>query len=100
MSRSLNTLRHEARTGERIYPEITEGGSVESSQESIMEKNGNTFVPGDKVTTNPGPADTNGKIAAQRGTGQVRPESSGGRLKVAWEDGTETWENPEDLNRG
>jgi hypothetical protein len=60
-----------------------------------MEKNGNTFVPGDTVRS----ANTKGKTASQS-TGTVRPETSEGRLKVAWQDGTESWEKPEDLNRG
>ena len=65
-----------------------------------MEKNGNTFVPGDKVVIPVGAFDANGKIAASRGKGEVKPETADGRLKVAWQDGTETWEKPEDLNRG
>lgn len=65
-----------------------------------MEKNGNTFVPGDAVTMTRGPFDSGGKIAAQRGTGKVQPETSDGRMKVAWQDGTESWEKPEDLSRG
>lgn len=64
-------------------------------KEGNMEKNGNTFVPGDKVR-----AVSTGKTASSRGVGEVRPESSEGRVKVAWEDGTESWEKPEDLNRG
>lgn len=87
--------------GTRLYRRDHGGGSVfPPLKETTMEKNGNTFVPGDKVTTNVGAFGSNGKIAAQRGTGRVQPESSDGRMKVAWEDGTETWEKPEDLNRG
>lgn len=87
--------------GMRLYRRDHGGDSVEPPlKETTMEKNGNTFVPGDKVTTNVGAFGSNGKIAAQRGTGRVQPESSDGRMKVAWEDGTESWEKPEDLNRG
>lgn len=68
---------------------------VINPKEKTMEKNGNTFVPGDKVRTV-----SAGKTASSRGVGEVRPESSEGRVKVAWEDGTESWEKPEDLNRG
>jgi hypothetical protein len=63
-----------------------------------MEKNGNTFVPGDKVTL--ARNDLTTKRAAHRGVGRVQPESSDGRMKIAWEDGSESWEKPEDLNRG
>jgi hypothetical protein len=60
----------------------------------IMEKNGNTVVPGDEVTS----TKSAGKTAGVN-KGVVRPETSDGRVKVAWGDGTESWERPEDLNK-
>lgn len=60
-----------------------------------MEKNGNTVVPGDEVTS----TKSAGKTAGAATTGTVRPDTSDGRVKVAWSDGTESWERPEDLNK-
>lgn len=65
-------------------------------QEDLMEKNGNTFVPGDTVTSSKGD-----KTASARGAGKIKDSvSEDGRMKVAWQDGTETFEKPDDLNRG
>jgi len=58
-----------------------------------MEKNGNTFAPGDAVTS------TAAKIASAAVTGIVKTAADDGRLKVQWSDGTVTFERPEDLNK-
>lgn len=57
-----------------------------------MEKNGNTFVPGDRVSTH-----EPGQKISQRRIGQVCPESHDGKVKIAWSDGTSSWESPDEL---
>lgn len=64
-------------------------------KETEMEKNGNTFTPGEKVAS----TQTTGKVASTR-TGTVQPESSEGRMKVSWDDGTTSWEDPGTLKKG
>lgn len=78
-----------------MFEFVVDPVGVDAPKEETMEKNGNTFVPGDRVRTT-----STGKTASSRGVGEIKPESSDGRMKVAWEDGTESWERPEDLNRG
>ena len=64
-----------------------------------MEKNGNTFVPGDSVSQTQRAGNGKQASVATR-EGRVQSAASGDRVKVAWSDGTESWELPEDLNRG
>lgn len=56
----------------------------------MMEKNGNTFVPGDRVHV------LRGGKTASKDSGTV-VSAVEGRLKVSWDDGTETYERPENL---
>jgi len=63
----------------------------------MMEKNGNTFVPGETVVLARG--DRRAKYAAYRIKGVVMPEVSEDKVKVAWSDGSLSWESPEDLDR-
>ena len=63
-----------------------------------MNKHGNTLFPEDRVTKYP---DGNDKTASAK-HGVVKDIDSSGAdimVKVAWDDGTETFEDPSKLNK-
>lgn len=62
-----------------------------------MEKNGNTFAPGDTVVAG---INTGDKTASARRSGTIQEACTDDRVKVAWDDGTTTLEQPEHLQRG
>ncbi len=66
-------------------------------KEMNMEKNGNTFAPGDIVVAGIG---NNGKTASASRSGKIEEYCDNDQVKVAWDDGTSTLERPEHLQRG
>jgi hypothetical protein len=66
-------------------------------KERVMEKNGNTFAPGDTVVAGINP---DGKTASARRSGTIQEACNDDQVKVAWDDGTTTLERPEHLQRG
>lgn len=66
-------------------------------KERVMEKNGNTFAPGDTVVAG---INTDGKTASARRSGTIQEACNDDQVKVAWDDGTTSLERPEHLQRG
>ena len=63
-----------------------------------MNKHGNTFFPGDPVVGSP--AGNNKTASARRGkVMDVIDDHGTMRAKVAWDDGTESFEDPETLSK-